>query len=343
MPAPKVLVIRLSAMGDLVVTTPVLRALHEQLAAEVHLVTKAAFAPIVRHAPYLSKVHHWSRTVVEDLEAEGFDLVVDLHGSIRSHLLRVRLGAPALGFRKRNFEKRLLARGIDLLGDEHLVNRYFRGLRAAGVQEDGRGLDYFVMPEELAEAGKHLAAFPEDFVAIVLGATHFTKRMPAGLVAALIAELGRPVVLLGGPDVVELANEAVGLAPGSETLDLCGALALRDSIAVLAKAEAVIAGDTGLMHVAAALRKPMVVVWGNTAPAIGMYPWYPREAAGRYRNAEVLGLGCRPCSRIGFAACPRGHFKCMHEQRSSRIVAQLADVIAEARVATATVDKGGGT
>ncbi len=334
-------------MGDLVVTTPILRALHEQLGAEVHLVTRAAFAPIVAHAPYVHQVHLWGDGAVGLLRAEAFDLVVDLHGSIRSHLLRMRLGVESIGFRKRNLEKTLLSRGIDLLGAEHLVDRYFGAVHTIGVTDDEAGLDYFTTKAELGRAGVLTEAFSEGYVAIVLGATHFTKRMSAELVAGILMGSPKPVVLLGGSDVVALAEEVLAKVTGQEAprvLNLCNALELRDSIAVLAKAAAVVAGDTGLMHVSAALRRPMVVVWGNTSPAIGMYPRYPIHALGLYRNAEVLGLECRPCSRIGFPACPRGHFRCMLDQRADKIVAQLEEVLeAGALVGGATVDNRGET
>ena len=313
-------------MGDLIVTTPVYRGLYTQLGAEVHLVTKPQFAPIVAHNPYIARLHLWDeRETPALLKAEGFDLVVDLHGSIRSHLLRARLGAPVIGFRKRNLEKSLLPRGINLLGREHLVDRYFFALRHLGVHNDGAGLDYYVQPGEAREAAERTAPVGADYVAIVLGATHFTKRMLPGLVAETIGRLDLPVVLLGGDDVRELAAAVeAGLGAGAPAvLNLCGALALRTSIAVLAKASGVIAGDTGLMHVTAALRRPMVVVWGNTASPIGMYPYYPAGEHAPYADAEVRGLDCRPCSRIGYAACPRGHFRCMREQRAEAIAAPL--------------------
>ena len=319
-------------MGDLIVTTPIYRVLHEQLAAEVHLVTKPAFAPVVAHNPYLARLISYREGIGAELAREGYDLVVDLHGSIRSHLLRGRLGVPTVGFRKRNLEKSLLPRGIDWLGGEHLLDRYFYALRHLGVRDDGRGLDYAVQPAEAAAARAQTAAVGGDYVAVVLGATHFTKRMPAPLVAEAIRGLDRPVVLLGGADVTALAREVEALlAPPARVLNLCARLPLRDSIAVLAAAAGVIAGDTGLMHVAAALRRPMVVVWGNTAPAIGMYPWYPRAERRPWAGAEVLGLDCRPCSRIGYAACPRGHFRCMRDQRAAAIAGPLLGLMAAAR------------
>ena len=331
-------------MGDLVVTTPIYRALRRQLNAEVHLVTKPAFAPIVANSPYLHRVHLWGEGTAAVLRAERFDLVVDLHGSIRSHLLRARLGVPTIGFRKRNLEKSLLAHGVNLLGTEHLVDRYFYALRHAGVRNDGEGLDYFVTTDEAAAAAAQLGDFAADFIAIVLGATHFTKRMPPTLVAEAIGHIGRPIVLLGGDDVTELAAEVIaGVAAAQPILNLCGRLSLRHSIAVLAKAAGVIAGDTGLMHVSGALRKPMVVVWGNTAPAIGMYPYFPATMTDRYRNAEVGGLACRPCSRIGYAQCPQGHFSCMHAQNGAGIAHQIAEVTSAVGVGSQTLDAPRGT
>ena len=328
---PKILCIRLSAMGDLIVTTPIYRVLHEQLGAEVHLVAKPVFAPVVAHNPHVARLIAYREGVGAELAREGYDLVVDLHGSIRSHLLRARLGVPTVGFRKRNLEKSLLPRGIDLLGGEHLLHRYFFALRYLGVRDDGRGLDYYVQPAEAAAAAGHTAPTGGDYVAVVLGATHYTKRMPPALVAEAIGRLDRPVVLLGGADVTALAAEVIArLPPGAPVLDLCDRLPLRESIAVLAEAAGVVAGDTGLMHVTAALRRPMVVVWGNTAPAIGMYPWYPAADRARWASAEVLGLDCRPCSRIGFAACPRGHFRCMREQRAAAIAEPLLGLMAMA-------------
>lgn len=326
MGSPKILCIRLSAMGDLVVTTPVFRVLHQQLRARVHLITKANFQSVLLHNPYLEKIHLWGETSFDVLRQEKFDLVVDLHGNFRSHQLRLALGVPVVGFRKRNFEKSLLSRGLNLLGTEHLVDRYFYALRELGVKNDGNGLDYFNTPEEIEQAKHHTAPLGSAYAAIVLGATHYTKRMPAELVKNIVEKISLPLVLLGGEDVQPLAEAIIASHQGDKILNLCGKLPLRVSIATMADAEVVLAGDTGLMHLAAALGKRMVVVWGNTASEIGMYPYLPDEQSGRVRYAEVEGLACRPCSRIGFEACPLGHFKCMKLQSAEAIVTQLEQV-----------------
>jgi ADP-heptose:LPS heptosyltransferase len=86
----------------------------------------------------------------------------------------------------------------------------------------------------------------------------------------------------------------------------------------------IITNDTGMMHIAAALRKPIVSLWGNTIPKFGMYPYYPKGMEHLSTIAEVNFLSCRPCSKLGFKRCPRGHFNCMM-QIDEALVAQKAN------------------
>jgi len=90
----------------------------------------------------------------------------------------------------------------------------------------------------------------------------------------------------------------------------------------LSDAKQVLTGDTGMMHIAAAFHKKIVVLWGNTVPKFGMYPYYGKQD-NRAIHFEVPNLSCRPCSKIGFAACPKTHFDCMKKQDVGRIVEVL--------------------
>ena len=339
----RVLCIRLTALGDMVVTTPVYRALHEQLGAEVHVLTRAGTAQMLTHNPYVAEVVDYAQEgLVAKLRAAGYALVIDLHCNARSHKLRLALGLPSVGYHKRNVEKGLLSRGIDRLGRQHLVDRYFETLAPLGIAYDGRGLDYFVDAQERADARSALAergVGEQTFVALVIAGTHYTKRMPAELVAAVVRQSPLPTVLLGGTDVRALADEVIAAAAAdvaAAPVDLVARLPLRVSCAVLAEAASVVATDTGLMHVAAALDKPIVSVWGSTAPPYGMYPFVPRGREARVRHAEVQGLGCHPCSKIGYPACPRGHFKCMREQDPAAIVRDAVALAADAGVVRPT-------
>ncbi|MFK8056918.1 MAG: glycosyltransferase family 9 protein [Saprospiraceae bacterium] len=326
----KVLCIRLSAIGDVVVCTPVFRALAMQLGAEVHVLTKPVPGIMLEGNPHVHKVIHWQeKGLVEQLKKERYDVVVDLHCNLRSHRLRLTLGVPALGYRKRNLAKRLLGHGIDWLGDEHILDRYFKALEPLGISYDLGGLDYFAEEEmewSTAVAARLEVPRKEGFIALVLGATHATKRMPATLLADICKQSDRQLILLGGNDVKALAAETLGFLDDndkSKVTNLCGELSLRQSAKLIEQAKGVITPDTGLMHVAAALHRPMVVVWGNTVPAYGMYPLLPagREQLAQY--AQVEGLSCRPCGRIGFEVCPKGHFKCMNDQSATSILKLL--------------------
>jgi ADP-heptose:LPS heptosyltransferase len=102
--------------------------------------------------------------------------------------------------------------------------------------------------------------------------------------------------------------------------NVCGTLALAGSAWVIKGADAVITPDTGMMHIAAAFNKRVISVWGNTIPAFGMYPFLPNHEQSYL--SEVKGLSCRPCSKIGYAKCPKGHFNCMEQQDIPTIIAK---------------------
>jgi ADP-heptose:LPS heptosyltransferase len=91
-------------------------------------------------------------------------------------------------------------------------------------------------------------------------------------------------------------------------------LSINQSAELIKVANKIYTNDTGMMHIAAAYNKDIEVFWGNTLPGFGMYPFYPDSDAAKSVNHEVLGLSCRPCSKIGFKTCPNGHFNCMNWQ-----------------------------
>ena len=322
----KILCIRLKAIGDLVTTTPVYRVLSKQLGAQVHVLAMKVPALMLTGNPYVTKIVAYEQPdLVEVLHHENYDLVVDLHCNLRSHKLRLQLGLPSVGYFKRNLDKWLLTKGVDRLGEQHIVDRYFLALKPLGVENDGAGLDYFLQPEEL-DAARRAVASNDSFCVLVLAATHHTKRIPESLAVEIIEQLDTSTVLLGGDDVLSIAEQVLAKAPKNKVINLCGKVPLRVSAAVLQLAWAVITPDTGLMHMAAALRRPTVVVWGNTAPPFGMYPYLPKEEQGLAAYAQVGKLSCQPCSRIGYASCPQGHFRCMADQSAKSIVQQAKKV-----------------
>lgn len=300
----------------MVLTSPVLRCLKRQWGVELHYLTKTAFRPVMEANPYIDRLHTIGKDVREilpALRAARFDLVVDLHRNFRSGQVKRALGRPSVSFPKLNLEKWLLTRfGVQRLPGVHIVDRYMSPLRKLGLAYDGDGLDYFIPPGEEVNPFSMIQALPKPYIAFAIGAAHGTKRLPAAQLEAVCRGIAHPVLLLGGPGDRE-TGEQVAKNAGKHVYNMCGALSLHQSASLIRQAVAVISHDTGLMHIAAAFRKPIVSVWGNTVPAFGMSPFYP-DGMDLNTTMEVLGLSCRPCSKIGYERCPKGHFRCMTEQ-----------------------------
>jgi ADP-heptose:LPS heptosyltransferase len=211
---------------------------------------------------------------------------------------------------------------MDVLPDIHIVERYFKAAGPLGIQNDGKGLEYFIPAEDEVT----LAGLPEThhqgFVAVVIGGKHHTKIFPPEKVAEVCQKLAQPVILLGSKEDRERGEHIVGRS-GPLVFKSCGHYNLNQSASLIRQANAVLTNDTGLMHVAAAFNKHIVSVWGNTIPAFGMYPYLPEKFKSNSMIAEVRGLSCRPCSKIGFKECPKKHFNCMNEIDLDPMVAFL--------------------
>ncbi|MFN5325186.1 MAG: glycosyltransferase family 9 protein [Bacteroidota bacterium] len=312
----KLLFIRFSSIGDIVLTTPVVRCASRQLdGVEIHYLTKPAFSGILKSNPYINKVHELDndlQSTIQKLKSERFDFVADLHHNIRSIRVRRGIGAPNAAFPKLNIEKWLLVNlKWNRMPDMHIVDRYFKTVADIGVKNDGAGLDYFIPEMDRVDLNVLPDKHRDGFVAMVIGAQHVTKRMPAHRLNELASKLHLPVVLLGGKDDYE-QGEVIVRGNESMVFNACGKFNLNQSASLVRDSRVVITHDTGLMHIAAAFRKRIVSLWGNTAPVFGMTPYLP-DGVGESHIFEVQGLGCRPCSKIGFNQCPKSHFKCMQE------------------------------
>lgn len=314
MAAKKVLIIRFSSIGDVILTTPVVRCIKKQWKSEVHYLIKPAFAHVLHENPYIDQIHHLAGDLgetIDQLKKEGFDMVIDLQKSIRSIRVTNALGVRTVSFKKLNVNKWLAVNlKINRLPKgKHLVHRYFEALEEEGLSNDGDGLDYFIMPEDEYDAQELVRGF-SDYQVIVLGATYFTKRIPAEKCLEIVRAFPGHSVLLGGKDVHDMAIGISQAAP-EKVVNFCGKIGLGVSAGIIKHSKQVYTGDTGLMHIGAAMHKEMIVLWGNTIPDFGMYPYYGANNTDRAVNLQVEGLSCRPCSKLGFDHCPKGHFRCM--------------------------------
>lgn len=309
----KILIIRFSSIGDIVLTSPIVRCLKKQTGVEIHFLTKEIFSGIVSANPNVDKVITIRKKVKEAaslLIKENYDFIVDLHHNFRSMQVKRLLKKPAASFPKLNIEKWLLVNArINRLPDTHIVDRYFETVKGLGVKNDGAGLDYFIPEKDEID----LSVLPEShqghYIAFVSGAKFATKQLPVDKMIAIIDRLQLPVVLLGGKEDVKTGEEIANRC-GDKIFNACGKFNLNQSASLLKQASAVISHDTGLMHIASAFQKKIYSVWGNTVPAFGMYPYLPGEGS---KIIQVKNLSCRPCSKIGYNECPKGHFKCMRE------------------------------
>ncbi len=318
----KFLVIRLSSIGDIVLTTPVIRCLKQQVeGAEIHYLTKEQYAGILAPNPYVHKLWTYNNNMGElltRLKEEEFDYIIDLHHNLRTLRIKNKLRKLSFSFDKLNFQKWLLVNfKINRLPDVHIVDRYLKTVELFDVKNDHKGLDYFLPEEALHPAHPVLSEIPEKYILLAIGAQHETKKAGPEMLAEIIDNVNFPVVISGGKGDVQLAESILkNISKNKEVWDTSGKLSLHQSALLVKNAAVVITHDTGLMHIAAAFKKKIISIWGNTIPGFGMYPYLPHPDS---KNFEVLGLKCRPCSKIGHKACPKKHFRCIKDQNPREI------------------------
>jgi ADP-heptose:LPS heptosyltransferase len=326
----KVLILRFSSIGDIVLTTPVIRAIKLQLTdVEVHFATKKAFANILENNPYVEKVHSLEDNLgdlVANLKAEKFDYIVDLHNNLRTKLIKLRLNIPSKAFHKLNWEKWLMVNmKVNKLPSQHIVDRYMESASELGVKKDQFGLDYFIPEKDEVEQDWLPETHQEEYVAYVIGAQYNTKKLPFKRMIELCDKINKPIILIGSTDDAEMGEKVEKFfeqtsesAPYEEKLmelgkktkifNACGKFNLNQSASLVKNATYVFTHDTGLMHIAAAFKKNIFCIWGNTIPMFGMYPYKTK-----FTILENTKVNCRPCSKIGFQKCPKGHFDCMNK------------------------------
>ena len=322
----KILVIRFSSIGDIVLTTPVVRCLKNQLQdTEIHVLTKKKFGNLYKTNPYVDKVFEYDDSLkknIQDLKSENYDYVVDLQKNKRSVRVTRALRRPHDSFPKLNFKKFLLSTfKVDLMPDVHIVDRYFKAVEKLGVKNDFKGLDFFIAEKNDYPLSELPQNFQNGYHAFVIGGTYKTKILPAVKVIEVIKKLNEPVVLLGGPDDIERAEEILS-SVDDNVISLVGKIYLEQSASLVKNAKSVLTNDTGLMHIAAAFHKNIVSVWGNTVPELGMYPYLPNEKE-KCHIVECKDVRCRPCSKLGFKECPKRHFRCMMEIDCDDVVERL--------------------
>ena len=333
----KFLILRFSSIGDIVLTTPVIRCLKQQYPdAEVHYATKKSYQSLLENNPYVDKVFVLEKSLndlISKLKSERYDYIIDLHNNLRTTILKLRLKSPlSIGegsgvrcfkFDKLNFQKWILVKfKKNIMPNVHIVDRYMKTVESLGVKNDNKGLDYFIPEQDEMPLDWLPENFRNGYAVYAIGGQYETKKLPLPKMIELCKTIQLPLVLIGGKEDEEMANKIAPQPPEGElksdskvpplgaegAISLCGKCNLNQSASIIKNASIVYTHDTGMMHVAAAFKKKVISIWGNTVPAFGMYPYQTD-----FEVIEHPDLHCRPCSKIGYEKCPLGHFKCMNE------------------------------
>ena len=353
----KILVIRLSSIGDILLTSPLLRLLHRRFPlAQIDFCIKERYADLVKDHPYLRRrvilatPYGWSELcrMRRLIRAENYDLIVDVHCNLRSLFLRDRRARIAT-YDKQYWKRRLLVHaGVNRYQEVVPVyRRYLAGLAPWGIEADEQGLEFFLSEEETDFARARLAALGIDpsarRIGFAVGAGHATKQWPAehfiALAGRLTELLGQPPdlpnglpnsgqtalrIFIYGDDRDRSVAQRITSGIGGAAMDLAGALNLREIAAMIAAMDLMDTNDSGLMHLGVALGIKTVSIFGCTTRELGFYPDAPFS-----RVVENTGLACRPCTTMGRRRCPKDHFRCMTgvspEQVADAVIALLAD------------------
>ncbi len=277
----KLLIIRFSSIGDIILTTPVIRCLKQQLkGAEIHFLTKKQYLPILEANPYIDKLYSINEKIDEiipKLKKENYDQVIDLHKNFRSKGIILKLRKHSTSFNKINIEKWLIVNlKINRLPKIHIVDRCFQAVETIGVKNDNQGLDYFIPARD--EVDIKLLPPPQQsgYIGWVIGAKFKTKAYPEDKIIEACKKVNKPFVLLGGTEDAEM-GERIKREVGEKIYNSCGKYNLNQSASLVRQAEKIITNDTGLMHIAAAFKKEIISLWGNTIPEFGMFPYMPGD------------------------------------------------------------------
>lgn len=329
----KILIIRFSSIGDIVLTSPVVRCIKKQMPeTEIHYLTKKSFSILVESNPYIDKIHllddNLSKTI-KDLENENFDFIIDLHNNIRTFKIKWHLEKPVRSFNKINIRKWLLVNfKLNILPEKHIVQRYLETARRLKIFDDGEGLDYFIPKEDEIKLSDFPLTHLHGYASLVIGAQYYTKKLPLIKLKELCEKIQIPVIVIGGIEDSITGNELEKLFP-YKVFNACGKFNLNQSASIIRQSKIVITNDTSMMHIAAAFKKIIHSFWGNTVPIFGMQPYFGSNA--KYQSLyksnsflhEAKNVNCRPCSKIGFQKCPKGHFNCMMKQSFDNLLNEL--------------------
>jgi heptosyltransferase-2 len=329
--APNILAVRFSSIGDVLLTTPLLRAIrHHHPESAITVLTKAAYAPLLSHNPHLTRVLSVEsqgslRHLAAELRVARYTDLLDLHDSLRSRLLRILVPGHWTSYPKHRAARALLIHGKRNLyrNWKPVAERYFAAAQHLDVKPDGGPPEFFLAAKARQEIDEWLTAAglaqDRSMIAVAPGAAHATKRWPLrhwqALIDRIIAQ-GHDVVVVGGAADQSLAT-ALTLRGSSRVISAAGRFGLQGTGALIQRSAALVSGDTGVMHMATGVGTPVVALFGPTVKLFGFFPYTPAA------RVLELDLDCRPCSSKGGPHCPLGHHRCLVDIAPEAVLAAL--------------------
>lgn len=328
----RILIIRLSAMGDVLLTTPLLRMVKNHFPGiQIDFVVKERYAPLLRNNPHLNRLLTFAtdkgfsevRRLIHQVRKTKYDCIFDLQMNLRSLFFRLfSRGEMKIRYRLGRWNRFLLVHWRIHLNKyfKPVPLRYMELFSPWGVEDDDKGLELTIEEDAKQSLTAHLRSRDigdsEDYVVLAPGAGHWTKRWPAegfAQVGRYFCKKGKQVVLVGGIEdkgVCRIVEKNMDIAPGN----FAGELSLQETAALLDNAALLISNDTGVMHMGTALGKRVVAIFGPTTRHLGFMP---------FRTSSIVierPLFCRPCSFHGSESCPQDHFQCMRQIHSSDVI-----------------------
>lgn len=320
----KILLIRFSSIGDIVLTFPVVNAIRKSFPeAQIHFASKKSFETLLRGAEEIDQFHLLSDSFSEfksEVKRERFDYIIDLHNNLRSRRLTLGLSAKTVRFDKLNLRKWLLTNWKwKVMPHVHVVDRYLETIRVLGIDSVDQTQNKFNIPAtDRVNIQENYPNISGSFITVAIGAQFKTKRVPKEKWLEIFCETDEHILIIGGEIDRETGDWLVDNCPSKTIVNTCGKLTILESASVVSQAKSLLTNDTGMMHIAACFDTQIISIWGNTTPEFGMSPYRPKGIK-TDKLFQVEGLSCRPCSKIGFQECPRKHFHCMTFQDAKAI------------------------
>jgi lipopolysaccharide heptosyltransferase II len=319
----EILIIRLSSLGDILLSTPLIRSIKKKFPhITIDYLLREEYKDVLINNPYINKLFLFKRnenSFSDELASDNYDLIIDLQNNIRSASIRNKIKSGSVRiFNKRTLDKLLLVKfKINNLKEaKQIPIRYAESID--GFELDEEGLDLFTGIKKASINGKE-----KDYIGFAPGSRHFTKSWPEDYYISLgkkLSDEGKTVVLFGGKEGMKICEEISKSIFNS--IDLSNNSNLLQTATNMKECKAVVCNDSGLMHTACAMKVPVLALFGSTVKEFGFTP---------YKNSNLIlenkTLSCRPCTHIGRENCPKKHFKCMLELSPSDAYNKLIELI----------------